>query len=245
MLPISSVGSLDLDTLILGIVWYVVLLFSLTFHEASHAWAALRGGDRTAYHGGQVSLDPVPHIRREPFGTVIFPLLSFSLGGWMFGWASTPYDPAWAHAHPRRAGWMSLAGPLANLALLLAAGLAIRAGLAAGVFVAPVSIEFSHLTDAVSGGLWESAATLLSILFTLNLILFGFNLLPFPPLDGSGVLALLLPEAGARRVQEFFAQPALALGGILLAFILFREVFPLLHLAAINLLYPGLDYGYR
>lgn len=234
-----------MDTLVLGLVWYVVLLFSLTFHEASHAWAALRGGDRTAYKGGQVSLDPVPHIRREPFGTVVFPLLSFALGGWMFGWASTPYDPAWAHAHPRRAGWMSLAGPAANLALVLLAALAIRAGMAAGVFAAPASIDFSQLTDAVAGGLWGSAATLLSILFTLNLILFGFNLLPFPPLDGSGVLSLVLPEDAARRAQAFFAQPALSLGGILLAFILFREVFPPLHLAAINLLYPGLGYGYR
>jgi Zn-dependent protease len=233
------------DTLVLGIVWYVVLLFSLTFHEASHAWVALRGGDRTAYRGGQVSLDPAPHIRREPFGTVVFPLLSFALGGWMFGWASTPYDPAWAHAHPRRAGWMSLAGPLANLALVLVAALAIRVGLTSGVFSPPASIDFSHLTDAVAGGLWSSAATLLSILFTLNLILFGFNLLPFPPLDGSGVLSLVLPEGTARRVQAFFAQPALSLGGILLAFILFREVFPPLHLAAINLLYPGLGYGYR
>ena len=113
------------------------------------------------------------------------------------------------------------------------------------MFSAPVSIDVSHLTNAVAGGLWGSVATLLSILFTLNLILFGFNLLPFPPLDGSGVLSLVLPESAARRVQEFFAQPALSLGGILLAFILFREVFPPLHLAAINLLYPDLGYGYR
>ena len=245
MLPVSPGWSPAVEMLILGIVWYVVLLFSLTFHEASHAWAALRGGDLTAYHGGQVSLDPMPHIRREPFGTVVFPLLSFALGGWMFGWASTPFDPAWANAHPRRAGWMSLAGPAANLALVLLAALAIRAGLLAGVFAPPASIDFSHLTQAVDGGLWASVATLLSVLFTLNLILFGFNLLPFPPLDGSGVISLVVSEAAARRLQEFFAQPALALGGILLAFVLFRAIFPPLHLAAINLLYPGLDYGYR
>ena len=80
-----------------AVIWYVALLFSLTLHEASHAWAAMKGGDRTAYHGGQVSLDPMPHIRREPFGTVVVPLLSFALSGWMIGWASTPYDPRWAY----------------------------------------------------------------------------------------------------------------------------------------------------
>ena len=61
----------DLDFLVIGVAWYVVLLFSLTVHEAAHAWAALRGGDRTAYLGGQASLDPLPHMRREPFGTVV------------------------------------------------------------------------------------------------------------------------------------------------------------------------------
>ena len=118
-----------MDELMLGAIWYVVLIFSLTFHEAGHAWAAMRGGDLTAYLGGQVSLDPMPHIRREPFGTVLVPLLSFAFSGFMIGWASTPYDPRWANAHPRRAGWMSLSGPAANLILVVAAGTAIRFGM--------------------------------------------------------------------------------------------------------------------
>ena len=66
----------DLDTITNGLVYYVVFLFSTTLHEAAHAWTAMRGGDLTAYHGGQVSLDPRPHIRREPFGMVGLPLLS-------------------------------------------------------------------------------------------------------------------------------------------------------------------------
>ena len=64
------------EFLIAGVVWYVVFLLSTTCHEAAHAWAAKLGGDLTAFHGGQVSLDPIPHIRREPFGMVIFPLLT-------------------------------------------------------------------------------------------------------------------------------------------------------------------------
>jgi hypothetical protein len=94
-----------------GLVWYVVFLFSTSLHEASHAWAAQRGGDPTAYLAGQVSLDPRPHIRREPFGMVFLPLFTAVTSGWPIGFASAPYDPLWAAAHPRRAAWMSLAGP--------------------------------------------------------------------------------------------------------------------------------------
>ena len=100
---------MDLDAIVVGIVWYGVLLLSLTAHEAAHALAALRGGDPTAYLGGQVTLDPSPHMRREPFGMVIVPIAFYLMNGFMIGWASTPFDPAWAERHPRRAAWMSLA----------------------------------------------------------------------------------------------------------------------------------------
>ena len=63
-----------------GVLWYVVFLLSTTCHETAHAWAAKLGGDLTAFHGGQVSLDPIPHIRREPFGMVIFPLADLCHG---------------------------------------------------------------------------------------------------------------------------------------------------------------------
>src|SRR6201997_3032744 len=102
------------DFLVLGVIWYIVFLFSTTCHEGAHALAAKVGGDMTAFEGGQVSLNPIPHIRREPFGMVVMPLLGISLGGALIGWASAPYDPHWAMRHPKRAAWMSLAGPAAN-----------------------------------------------------------------------------------------------------------------------------------
>ena len=105
------------ETLALLPLWYVVFLLSLTCHEAAHAFVAWRGGDPTAYHGGQVSLNPLPHVLREPFGTVLVPLLSFFFMGWMLGWASAPYDPYWAARNPRRAALMSAAGPIANFLL--------------------------------------------------------------------------------------------------------------------------------
>ena len=119
-----------------GLAYYVAFLFSTTLHEASHAWAALRGGDPTAYHGGQVSLDPWPHIRREPIGMVLLPLLSVFASGWPIGFASAPFDPSWAMRYPRRAAWMALAGPAANFSLVLLAAAGILFGLHTGVFAA-------------------------------------------------------------------------------------------------------------
>lgn len=237
---------MDSQQLLLGLAWYGVLVFSLTVHEASHAWAARRGGDPTAYLGGQVSLDPRPHIRREPMGMVLVPLLSFaSSGGWMIGWASTPFDPRWALDHPRRAAWMSLAGPASNFALVLAAGVAIRLGIASGAFQAPASIGFTQLVAAPGGGVAELLAVLLSILFTLNLLLGVFNLIPVPPLDGSGALGLLLPEETARRAQLLLRRPQLSLLGLVLAWFLIGRIFSPVHLLAIQLLYPEFSYGYR
>lgn len=228
------------DLLVLGIAWYVVLLLSLTVHEAAHALAALHGGDRTAYLGGQVSLDPLPHIRREPLGTIVFPILSYALsaGGWMIGWASTPMDPMWARTHPRRAAWMALAGPCANLLVAAVAGVALRAGLEAGVFAAEYA-GFAHLVGGAAGSPWAAAGTILSIAFMLNLVLFVFNLFPVPPLDGATALGILLPEDAARRLQEWFATPIVALLGLVFAWRLFPAVFAPVHEAAIALLYAG------
>ena len=76
---------MNTEFLIAGVVWYVVFLLSTTCHEAGHAWAAQLGGDLTAFHGGQVSLDFILHIRWEPFGMVIFPILTYVTGSWMMG----------------------------------------------------------------------------------------------------------------------------------------------------------------
>ena len=126
-----------------GLLWYVAFLFSTTLHEASHAFAAFRLGDRTAYEGGQLTLDPIPHIRREPIGTVVVPIISFLIGGWMIGWASVPYDPQWAYDNPRSSAKMSVAGPAANLVLALIAALVIRLGILYGIFFPPESIDFT------------------------------------------------------------------------------------------------------
>ena len=227
------------STVALGAIWFAAFLFSITLHEAAHALIAWRLGDPTAYHGGQVSLNPIPHIRREPFGMVIVPLLSFFIGGWMFGWASAPYDPTWAARHPRRAGAMALAGPLANLLLAVLAGLGIRVGMATGAFVPPDRLAYAALVEAPAGGTWAGVAALLSVFFSLNVILFLFNLLPLPPMDGSSVIQLFMSDDAARWLQSFYRQPMIGWVGLLVAWQFFGRLFtPILQLA-LGLLYPG------
>jgi len=230
-----------------ALAFYFVFVFSVTCHEAAHAWAAKLGGDLTAYHGGQVSIDPIPHMKREPFGMVILPLITVSISGWPFGYASAPYDPAWAERFPKRAAWMALAGPGANLALVFATGIAIHLGMGMGTFEAPYSLSFSSVVaSTVSEGptsLSGALAFLLSILFSMNLLLAVLNMLPFPPLDGSGALPLILPEQWHDAYRNFIHQPMLAWIGILIVWNVIGELFWPIFYLCIGILYPGLTYS--
>jgi Zn-dependent protease len=228
------------EFLVAGLVWYVVFLLSTTCHEAAHAWAATIGGDTMALRAGQVSLDPLPHIRREPFGMVLFPILTYITGGWMMGWASAPYDPYWAQRYPRRAAWMSLAGPGANFTLAILAGLLIRAGIWGGMLRFPESISFMHVVQPAGPGVASGVATFLSLLFSLNLLLGVFNLLPIPPMDGFSVVGIFLSESAARRFQQFgWSIRSYAFLGLLLAWRVFEPIFDPIFGFSLRVLYPG------
>ena len=218
-----------------SILWYLVFIVSVSFHEAAHAWVANRGGDSTAYHAGQVSFDPLPHILREPFGMVILPLISLYLYGWPIGFAHVPFNIEWARKFPRRAALMSLAGPGMNLALALVAAIFIRIGFSLDLFstdgVRP-GMMINGVGDYASG----TCAMILSVFFTLNLVLAFFNLMPFPPLDGSGVVSLFLTEKMSRRYQDFIHQPFAGMIGLLLAWNVFPKVFSGVYVACLNLL---------
>src|ERR1700739_647038 len=150
--PFAFSAIMNTPDLALGVIWYIVFLFSTTCHEAAHAFVAKLGGDTTAAEGGQVSLDPTPHIRRSPFGMVVVPILSYLAGGWMIGWASAPYNPQWAATYPQRSAAMSLAGPAANLLLVIVSFILIRVGLALGFFETPLNITMYHFVDGITGG---------------------------------------------------------------------------------------------
>jgi Zn-dependent protease len=234
----------DTSALASGLLYYLVFLFSTTVHEAAHAWAAKRGGDLTAYHGGQVSLDPRSHIAREPFGMVVLPVLSTLATGWPFGFASAPYDPEWALRYPRRAAWMAIAGPTSNLALVILAIICIRVGVLVGVFYAPESAGFGRLVGTDSGGVWPGVAALTSIVFSMNLMLACLNVFPLPPLDGSAAVTLLMSDSTANRYQQMlWGSPLLGMLGMLLAWRLFDVVFYPVFWVVVGAIYPGVSYG--
>ena len=196
------------------------------------------GGDSTAAE--QVTLDPIPHIKREPFGTLVVPVASFLLqgGGWMIGWASAPYDPTWAHRFPKRAAAMAAAGPAANFVLVILAAVGIRAGLMTGTFALPaggISLDTLVVAD---GGAAEALALFASVLFSINLILGCFNLIPLPPLDGYAMVPLLLSDRLREKWFRLFSGGG-SLLGLIVAFVVFGRIMtPVFHWA-IGLLYLG------
>ena len=216
---------LNPQALVVAFISYVVFLFSTTCHEAAHALVAKRGGDSTAALGGQVTLNPIPHIRREPFGMVLVPILSFFFSGGMIGWASAPYDPLWERRHPKRSAWMALAGPAANYSLMLLAAFALRTGRALDLF------------HRQSNGNYNFLFTALFTMFMLNLLLGTFNLLPVPPLDGSTAIMLFMSESSAQKYLDWLRGNSFAFAGLLVGLVVFRQIFPYVQYFVMHLLF--------
>jgi len=186
-------GNIDVINLVSNLIIYmVVLLLAISSHEAGHAWMSYKYGDDTAYLLGRVTLNPVKHT--DPIGTLLIPIMSFvfgSIGGPvaripLIGWGiPTPVNPRkWTNY--RQANVMvSIAGIGANLVLAII-----------GFTIFKVLLETSLITGANAGdGLIKVVVTFLYYLIYLNVSLAIFNLLPFPPLDGSKVLATFLPAS--------------------------------------------------
>jgi Zn-dependent protease len=213
------------EFLVYGFISYIVFLFSTTCHEAAHAFVAKLGGDSTAALGGQVTLNPIPHIRRELWGMVIVPILAFVfMQGRMIGWASAPFDPLWERQHPRRAALMALAGPAANFTLMLSAAAALHLGTWMGW------LQWNR------GERPGFAIVTLLVLFSLNLLLGTFNLLPVPPLDGSTGIMLLMNENTAQRYLAWLRGSSYASLGLLIGLLAFRYFYEPVQSFATNLL---------
>ncbi|WP_432786159.1 hypothetical protein AAEX37_00272 [Oligella sp. MSHR50489EDL] len=174
------------STLKLVTVYAIPVIFAITLHEAAHGYVARMFGDNTAYVLGRVSLNPARHI--DPFGTVIFPLLTLFLGGMLFGWAKpVPVNQGQLREPRRHMIWVVLAGPAANFLMALLWAVLLRILLSMG---------------ETQGFLWEvSRAGIL-----INLILMVLNLLPIPPLDGGRVVMNVVPlkaESVLARIEPY------------------------------------------
>lgn len=167
-------------------VSFAVLLFSLTVHEAAHAWAADRLGDPTARRLGRLSLNPVVHV--DPIGTLLLPLVALVTSAPVIGWAKpVPVNRFNLANHRRDFLLIAAAGPASNLLLALVASLTVR---------------FWRLGLPVPERAGAPLLAMLALLFQLNLLLAIFNMVPVPPLDGGNVLAGLLPEGLADRYDR-------------------------------------------
>lgn len=174
-----------------------ILIMSVIAHEVSHGYAADSLGDPTARLAGRLSLNPIKHL--DLVGSFIVPVVTFFLGGFIFGWAKpVPYNPYNVRGGKWGEAFVGFAGPAMNLAIALVFGLAMRFGIASGV-------------------LSLAAAPIVALIVFINILLAVFNLVPIPPLDGSKVLFALLPYH-LHAVQEFFERYSLF---IILLFILF------------------------
>ena len=176
----------------LVLVQAFVIFFAITVHEAAHAWMANRLGDPTAAALGRASLNPLVHI--DLFGTIIFPLLLIFFKQPVFGWAKpVPYNPHNLR-HPRQdALWISFAGPIANIATAAAAVVIFQLLKLAGARI-PVTSLFSKPIGGLVVVLYATAM--------INTSLAVFNLIPVPPLDGSGILAGLLSDSAAAKFER-------------------------------------------
>lgn len=178
----------------------VVLLFAISAHEAAHAWMSNRFGDDTARLLGRITLNPVAHI--HPIGTLLIPIVGFILGNIggpissipLIGWGKpTPVNPLLWRNKDLANVMVSAAGILANLFIAICTFIVIKV------------LLMTNGLKSIPQSIHEPVLLLLQLLLTINLSLAVFNLLPFPPLDGSKILETFLP-ASAQPVLELMEQ---------------------------------------
>ncbi len=178
-----------------------VILFAISFHESAHAWTALKFGDTTARDLGRISLNPIKHL--DPFGSVLLPIMLYFLsnGRFIFGAAKpTPVDLR-NTKDPRMANlWVSAAGPASNF-LLAGAGILMLRLIRVGSPQAIIQLAEALQGNRFAGGALAPVTYVLFIFVLVNVSLAVFNLIPIPPLDGSGVVMSVFGAPVAKLYQ--------------------------------------------
>ncbi len=160
------------------------MLFAITLHEAAHGYVARHFGDMTADKAGRISLNPLRHI--DPVGTILLPLLTFAMGGILFGWAKPVPVNFSALRNPKKDMlWVAIAGPASNLVMALGWTLIYKIGL---------TFPENYFADPLLG--------MAKIGMIINVVLMVLNLLPLPPLDGGRVAVSLLPHRQAFQLSK-------------------------------------------
>lgn len=216
------------------ILYMVALIFSLSLHEAAHAWMSNRFGDDLARSQGRITLNPVSHV--DPIGTLLFPAISFFTGAPLLGWARpTPVNPLrWTNRRVANI-WVSAAGVIGNAIIAIIAGITLRVLVELGLIGGYLGDLRPLFTDS---GVGEGAIKLLEVFFRMNVVLAVFNLIPIPPLDGSKILGSLLPE----RFESAIA--AIEQYGMILLFVaVFTGVFGVIFRIVMPLAYSLFFFG--
>lgn len=183
------------------IFYLIVLLFAVSVHEAAHAWMSWKFGDDTARLLGRVTLNPVAHT--DPIGTLLIPIVGFiaaSAGASvpLVGWGKpTPVNPLKWRNKDKANIMVSLAGIMANTLLAIIAFVILKVLMVTGVLDVNVFIGILGGHGTGDGSYAEPIAMFLNYMLIMNASLAVFNLLPFPPLDGSKVLYSILPQSAA------------------------------------------------
>ncbi|HKS42233.1 MAG TPA: site-2 protease family protein [Blastocatellia bacterium] len=187
------------------IIYLIALIFSLSFHEAAHAWTSEKFGDDTGRLEGRITLNPLPHI--DPIGTLLFPIIGFFSNFPLLGFAKPVNTNPLRWRDKTKANiWVSAAGPISNFILAIVAFIIIKVLVLNQAMMLFGGDEFSIVIPAVSGDqstYLEPLAKLISIMLILNVSLGVFNFIPIPPLDGSHVLESVLPYEQAQAFAQF------------------------------------------
>jgi Zn-dependent protease len=202
---------MNATTILLYAIQFVTLLFAISVHESAHAWMADKWGDPTARYQGRITLNPIAHI--DLMGTIVFPIMLAIMHMPVFGWAKpvmiNPYN-----LRNRRTGSLMIAaaGPVSNF---------LAATAATGLFL------LLRGTGALAK---PPLPYILYDLIVINLFLAVFNLIPIPPLDGSGILEALLRGQALRAYESIRPYGFLILLAILYLHVLDIVVAPLLQI---------------
>ncbi len=209
----SSLFNIDIPYLVCSVLCFIP---AMVFHEVAHGFAAYKLGDPTAKSQGRLSANPLKHI--DPFGTVIMPLCLMAIGLPVFGYAKpVPYNPFYFKDKRKGDLIVGLAGPAANLVMALLGALLYHV----------IMFAFAQMPTASANALlgntvvYYAVLLLLPLFVYINLIFMFFNIIPIPPLDGSSILAVILP---AKYMEQYYKVQQWALPIFMIIVILLPQI---------------------